>query len=273
MPNEPYIYQDRAVVFLDVLGFQEKLIRFQKEAEANKEDNNTEFFISQSVNEFIDTFKSVVGILDKNNFNYYLFSDNICITIDYSEDRNRLISILQTINDLFIGFAQKGYFLRGGLDVGKFVDEKDIAVGVPLAVAYKLEQDVAMYPRIVLSDDYKKLIDSFEESKSISEETIVKKLYLIKQHCEVSYINTFFNLINNENKIELLQLMRNSINENLQENRAKEKISIKFEWLAKEFNEFLDDYLRELMFLETDFIPTGDEIDIIKALKITVYAE
>jgi len=44
MANEQYIYQDRAVVFLDVLGFQEKLKEFQNEAIQNKEVNNTEFF-------------------------------------------------------------------------------------------------------------------------------------------------------------------------------------------------------------------------------------
>lgn len=273
MSNDQYIYQDRAVVFLDVLGFQDKLIEFQKEAEKNKEDNNTEFFISQAVNEFINTFKNVVSFLDENNFSYYLFSDNICITIDYVENQNRLIDILVTINDLFFKFAQKGYFLRGGLDVGKFVDEKDIAVGVPLAIAYKLEQDIAMYPRVVLSPNYKKMLDILEESNSISEETIAKKKYLIKQHCEVFYINTFFNLLNNENKIELLESIRQSIVNNLRANRQKEKIFIKYDWLAKEFNAFLSDYTKELMFLETDFIPSQEEIQKIESLKITEYAE
>ena len=102
MSNEQYIYQDRAVVFLDVLGFQEKLKEFQQEAFENKEINNSEYYISQAVNEFITTFKTAVGLLDETNYNYYLFSDNICITIDYFQNHNRLIDILITINDLFV---------------------------------------------------------------------------------------------------------------------------------------------------------------------------
>jgi len=268
MPSDQYIYQDRAVVFLDVLGFQEKLIEFQKEALLNKENNDAEFYISEAVNEFINTFKSVVSFLDENNFSYYLFSDNICITIDFEEDKNRLIDILTTINDLFFKFAQKGYFLRGGLDVGKFIDEKDIAVGVPLAVAVHLEKDVAVYPRIILSENYKKLLDTFEEGKLISEQSIVKKNYLIKQHCEVFYINTFFNLFNNENIIELLETLGNSISKNLIANSLKEKVAIKYEWLRNEFNFFIDQYVSELIFLESDFVPEEDEIQKIISLKI-----
>ena len=273
MPNEQYIYQDRAVVFLDVLGFQEKLKEFQAEAIQNKEVNNTEFYVSAAVDEFINTFKSVVSFLDKNDYSYYLFSDNICITVDFAENKNSLIDILITINDLFFKFAQKGYFLRGGLDVGKFVDEEDIAVGIPLANAYKIEQSVAMFPRIVLSENYKKLLDNLETDKLISDDFIIKKNFLVKQHCEVFYINTFFNLFDNENKIELLQSLRNSIELNLNSNTGSEKNTIKYEWLAREFNFFLEEYTEELRFLETIFVPSEEEVEIIKSLKFTEYAK
>ena len=273
MPNEQYIYQDRAVVFLDVLGFQEKLKEFQTEAIQNKEENNTEFYVSAAVDDFINTFKSVVNFLDENDYRYYLFSDNICITVDFAQNRNSLVDILVTINDLFFKFAQKGYFLRGGLDVGKFVDEKDIAIGIPLANAYKIEQSIAQFPRIVLSDAYKKLLDDFSEDSVFSDDTILKKNLLIKQHCEVFYINTFFNLFDNENKIELLQSIKQSIVENIARNIANERNTIKYEWLAREFNYFLEEYTEELMFLETNFVPSDEEVQIIKSLKFTEYAK
>ncbi len=273
MANEQYIYQNRAVVFLDILGFHAKLVEFQNEAIKNKEEEDSEFYISKAVNEFINTFKSVVSILDEKDFTYYLFSDNICITIDFEANRDLLIDILNTINDLFFKFAQKGYFLRGGLDVGKFIDEKEIAVGVPLACAVTLEKDVAIYPRIVLSPNYTKLLDNYAENNLISENYIIQKNYLIKQHCEVSYLNTFFYLVNNENIIELLETMHSSILQNLALNQTKEKIAIKYEWLARELNQFIDDYLNEMMFLEKDFVPDNEEIEKIKSLKITEYAE
>lgn len=273
MANEQYIYQDRVVVFLDVLGFQEKLKEFQNEAIQNKEVNNTEFYVSAAVDEFINIFKSVVNFLNENDYRYYLFSDNICITIDFSQNRNSLIDILITINDLFFKFAQKGYFLRGGLDVGKFIDEKDIAIGIPLANAYKIEQNVAMFPRIVLSDAYIKLLDNLEVNRLISDDLIIKKNFLVKQHCEVFYINTFFNLFDNENKIELLKSIRLSISLNITSNNKNEKNTIKYEWLAKEFNFFLEEYISQLMFLETNFVTSEEEVKTIKSLKFTEYAK
>lgn len=273
MANEQYIFQDRAVVFLDVLGFQEKLKEFQNEAIQNKELNNTEFYVSAAVDEFINTFKSVVNFLNENDYRYYLFSDNICITFDFSQNRNSLLDILITINDLFFKFAQKGYFLRGGLDVGKFVDEKDIAIGIPLANAYKIEQSVAMFPRIVLSEAYIKLLDNLETNRLISDDLIIIKNYLVKQHCEVFYINTFFNLFDNENKIELLKSIRQSISMNIISNNKNEKITIKYEWLAREFNFFVEEYISQLMFLEKNFLTSEEEVETIKSLKFTEYAK
>ena len=269
MATDNYIYQDRGVVFLDVLGFADKLVEFQQQAEASNSGTGVENLISEKANEFITIFKDAVGLLDNTDYRYYLFSDNICITIDYVGDHNRLIDVLITINDLFFKFAAKGYFLRGGLDVGKFVDEEDIAVGLPLAKAYKLEQEVAVFPRIVLSENYKKKLDDFEQSKSISEDSIVKKNYLVKNHCEVYYLNTFFNLLNNEDKISLLTRMKSSISDNLTSNALKERVAIKYEWLVQEFNDFIDEYVAELYQIETVYVADENEIETIKQLKFT----
>jgi hypothetical protein len=271
MEVDQYIYQDRAVVFLDVLGFQEKLKDFEKEAIQFKEENNSEYYFSQSVNDFVNTFKEAVSFLDANNYNYYLFSDNICITIDYVQNHNLLIEVFVTINELFLRFAEKGYFLRGGLDVGKFIDEKSIAVGMPLANAYKLETLVALYPRIVISNEYKKLLDAFEEDQTLSEKSITLKKYLVKSHCEVHYINTFFYLIDRDDKIEILTALRTSIINNLEASAKAERIAIKYEWLASQYNNFIDEYISTLRFIETED-PTDEEIQAIQLLKIQGYA-
>ena len=75
-------------------------------------------------------------------------------------------------------------------------------------------------------------------------------------------------MFNNENIIELLETLGNSITQNLRANSLKEKVTIKYEWLAKEFNFFIDQYINELVFLESNFIPEEDEIQKIISLKI-----
>lgn len=87
--DQQYVYRNRAVAFLDVLGFRQKLIEFEAEARDNQiiapAHNDPENvlhgkFVSKKANEFINTFKNSIGQLDKDKYKYYLFSDNICIT-------------------------------------------------------------------------------------------------------------------------------------------------------------------------------------------------
>jgi hypothetical protein len=77
--------------------------------------------------------------------------------------------------------------------------------------------------------------------------------------------------VNNESKIEMLEMIRNSIYKNIEANNKREKISIKYEWLAREFNCFLVEYLDDMMFLENENEPDADEIAKIKSLKIIEY--
>jgi hypothetical protein len=151
--------------------------------------------------------------------------------------------------------------------VGKFIDEKAIALGMPLANAYKLESLVALYPRIVISNEYKNLLDAFEDDQTFSEKSITLKKYLVKSHCEVHYINTFFYLIDREDKIEILTALKTSIINNLETSAKSERIAIKYEWLASQFNSFIDEYVANLRFLETQD-PTDEEIQTIQLLKI-----
>lgn len=271
MEQKQYIFQDRAVIFIDVLGFQEKLKEFEQEAISNVEKRGQEFYISSKVNQFVNTFKDVVSSLDRDNLRYYLFSDNICITIDYSEDKDLLITVLFKLCDLFYAFAQKGYFLRGGIDVGKFIDEELIAVGIPLANAYLIESKQAVFPRIVISQKFSDLLKNCQENGTMSPSKVIDKDYLINRSCEIEYLNVFYSVVNKDDKINYLLTFRNTILSNIASNSHKEHIFIKYQWLAKEFNTFIENYSSSLIFLDENFEPTEEEIQQIKDLKIIEY--
>lgn len=267
MPTQEYIYQDRAVVFVDVLGFQKKLYEFEQNAKARKDEEGSEFLVSEKVNEFINTFKSVISLLDERNFRYYIFSDNICITVDYVENPDLLIAVLFTVGELFYSFAQKGYFIRGGIDAGKFVDEEEIAIGVPLANAYMMENKLANYPRVLISDNYVKLINAyFQQGKFDSFEALDIK-QLIYESCELHYLNVFFNVITKEDKVQFFTDIRQRIIQNLEDNAREEKIFVKYEWLSAEYNKFLTIYTADLIYKEASE-PTPDLIEQLNNLKI-----
>src|SRR5690606_7568090 len=160
--DSSHIYSYRAVAFLDVLGFQNKLSEFEDEAiefHNNFQDDDefaSPYYYSKKADETLETFNSAISKLDTNKFSYYLFSDNICITANntYIEGESTLNEILLIISELYFEFVQKGYFLRGGIDYGLFIDQASVALGVPLATAYKMESYLAVFPRIILSDSF-----------------------------------------------------------------------------------------------------------------------
>ncbi|HEU4470310.1 MAG TPA: hypothetical protein VFR58_04440 [Flavisolibacter sp.] len=262
-----YIFQDRAVAFVDVLGFQQKLREFENDVKLKTVEEG-EYFVSEKVNEFINTVKHVTSLLDEGNFKYYLFSDNICITVDYLENPDLLISLLFAINELFYSFAQKGYFLRGGIDVGKFVDEKQIALGVPLAKAYIMESKSAVYPRILISEDLYNLIkENLSESKFVQFAGISEDR-LIHHNCEFHFLNPFYNVFTKSDKVKFFKDFREKIRQNLELNKRQEQIQIKYQWLADQYNAFLDLYANQLINAEEEIEPTRELVEELKTLKI-----
>lgn len=241
-----YIYRERAVVFVDVLGFKEKLISFQEEALFEQKKGNKPS--SKSANKFINTVKESVDLLDENFIRYYLFSDNLCITSDFESNPNILIDILFMLGDIFYRFAQSGYFLRGGIDLGWFIDEEDLAVGVPLATAYEMEIKKAIYPRILLSKSFVNKLNEFEERGLLTSSNVYSKQYLISESCEKLFLNPFFNVSKREDYHPFFRSLNSQIRKNLERNKFHEYIFMKYIWLAKEFNDFVDRFANEIIF-------------------------
>lgn len=264
MTENSYVYTHRAVAFLDVLGFKEKLKEFEQEAIENIEEKH----YSKKANDFIEAFNHAISKLDKDKFSYYLFSDNICITAKMETNTaNSYIELLMVIAELYFEFVKRGYFLRGGVDYGLFIDKASLALGVPLANAYILE-NLAIYPRIVLSNDFIKQISEYEKGEG-SEMELKINHELIKSSCEIKYLNVFYHILKLDDKESFFENYNSRISESLKLNANKENIFIKYNWLAGEFNAFLEHYISNLVYTEEDLDATEDYLKSIKLLKIS----
>lgn len=283
--EQQYRYSYRAVAFLDVLGFQSKLKEFEDEAieyrnnftnDGNLEDseeedvNNSSLFFSQKASDFIRTFNSAISKLDQDKFSYYLFSDNICITAKNLNTNNEksLIELLLVISELYFEFVQRGYFLRGGIDYGLFIDKSSIALGVPLATAYKMETTQAVFPRIVLSKNFIKQFEVYP-SEGVQEFTSMFTSSLIKSSCEILYLNVFNHIFKVEDKERFFERYNQNITENLTNSQFSENIFLKYRWLADEFNSFIETYTTSLAFFDENFEATDEFIETIKQLKVS----
>src|SRR5579859_3901531 len=142
------------VAFIDILGFSNMLPVFEQEALENDVIGEDGFHESETLNKLVDIFKSAVKLVKNANCKSYQFSDNLCITINFindgTENPELFVEMLRLISMLMYEFVKEGYFLRGGVDAGWFLDADDIAVGMPLLTAYQLESKKAIYPRVLL---------------------------------------------------------------------------------------------------------------------------
>lgn len=282
MQQKKYIYSERAVAFLDVLGFQNKLTEFENEALEYKnsyipaiedeitEDINGAILYSQKASDFIDTFNTAISKLDSDKFRYYLFSDNICITAkNINTDGERtLIELLLVISELYFEFVQKGYFLRGGIDYGLFIDQASIALGVPLANSYKMESSQAITPRILLSKNFIKQFEVYSNENETEYSSLLASS-LIKESCEMNYLNVFNHIFKVEDKEGFFEKYNQNITANLTLNTSCEAVFNKFKWLAIEFNSFIETYTDSLAYFDENFEPTEEYILAIKQLKIS----
>ncbi len=248
--SDDYVYGYRAVAFLDVLGFSSVLDDFESEAIQNEVSK----YVSKRACEFINIFKSGISLLDSNKYNCYLFSDNICITASCDNDVD-LRDMLYVINSLYYHFAKNGYFLRGGIDYGLFIDEKSIAIGVPLREAYKLECAVAVYPRIILSNSFVDQFKSYGESGEVQFLHYIDK-YIMLNSCEIYYLNIFIYVLQSDNrefKEDFFRVYNNAIIKGLEQNRTREAVYLKYKWIADQFNDFIDSFTQEIAFNDPDF--------------------
>lgn len=276
---QEYLYRNRAVAFLDVLGFKQKLNEFELEAKSNHIPENDDAvnangkYISQKANDFINTFKLAISQLDEKKYRYYLFSDNICITSIEDTSASDLQDLLLVIAKLYFEFAKRGYFLRGGIDYGLFIDEETLALGNPLANAYELETKKAVYPRIVLSQN---LVDEFQGYDPQGEKQF-DYFYsdaLIKDSCEIKFLNVFLQVFQSdyrEDREAFFARFKTVILENLHANKSNETVFVKYKWLADQFNEFIDLFTEKLAYMDSDFDPEQEIgfLDFVKQQKIS----
>ncbi len=267
-------YQQRIVAFLDVLGFENRLCGFEKEVLGNRDEGKSnEGIVSKGANEFVAVFKNVTGLIDQWDCRYYLFSDNICITVDPYHNKQLAIDLFFIISDLFKKFSEMGYFLRGGIDYGWMLDENDIVLGIPLVNAYQIENSVANYPRIVLSCSYKEFLDALCESNEVPDNYIFNKENFLNRSCEITYLNTFYNVIRNDDKITFFSTYKSAIENQMIKTKQNEKYFLKYEWLASEYNKFLKYYIQNCNYIDQERQLDDDEIKKLISLKIENHAE
>lgn len=99
------------------------------------------------------------------------FSDSILIFVPLSDESENIwvdgvFATLFSLPGAFLAMASKGVFFRGGLEIGlaSNIGSRDI-YGPVLMDAYKLESDVARYPRVVVGKELVQFLNTMIQFK------------------------------------------------------------------------------------------------------------
>ena len=99
-----------------------------------------------------------------NDFQFSFVSDSIIISAP-SENDNCLYFAFVMAEYMIIELSYYGLMVRGGISVGDMIHEDDIAFGPALNDAVNLEQNIAIYPRVIFSDETFNKIDNMLKDK------------------------------------------------------------------------------------------------------------
>lgn len=148
-------YQEKILVFFDVLGFKDLILnKYKNEPEKIEDILSTMHLLSDSSypSELFIFSDSVINILEaKPHFEKYeqTFSDYLDVIF------GNIATIQMSMVSLY------GVLIRGSIVIGniKYSNEKNILFGPALINAYDLESKYSVYPRFILDKSIVELIE------------------------------------------------------------------------------------------------------------------
>ena len=138
-------YSERYVAFVDILGFSEIV----RQSDSDKTPKRYDALV-KTLSE-IGTRESSADEIIGVDFQFQSFSDSIVLST--TANPTGLIYLLSTIIELSIRLLRNGLLLRGGMAKGKLHHNGGVMFGPAFLEAYRIENMIAKYPRIILSKE------------------------------------------------------------------------------------------------------------------------
>lgn len=237
-----YDYEKRIVAFVDILGFQSMV-------DTSVVDHYTFLKIRDALERFRELKREKEDDLYDKDIKVTTFSDSLVISYP-ANYVGGLFHILLDLTILQFDLLQNGVFVRGGIALGDLRHIQKEIFGPAMNAAYHLENEKAIYPRIIIEEStlntgidstYDKqndepLIDQNNhdvETKEVTE--LLKKDpdgyysldYLRIAAGELDTIDEYYLALNRA---------RNYIQTALSINHDNDTVRQKYEWLANYYN-------------------------------------
>lgn len=155
-------YEERIVAFIDILGFSDLVAH-------SSGDIHSLCRLTSALDEFYNLLWEYEADGMKSSFAFTQFSDSIVVSA-LADSSDSFAMIQQLLCGIMTLAFDYGIFVRGGIAKGQLLHDETMLVGPAMVEAHRLESKVAIYPRVILSEELK--ID-FDEgvAKYIEEHT------------------------------------------------------------------------------------------------------
>lgn len=254
---------DSVIVFFRVLGFSNLVLKDYKKAAIVSDALSK---ISEQFNSTnkVYTSKSIDGC-DKSPIQMYstIFSNIIILSCPVVE-KNRLFIIKEVIRmvcDVQFHMFQEGILIRGGITIGDICHNEKYVFGKGVMEVMALESKVAMYPRIIFSDQLlniiatelnKSILLNTDNFKYISENECFFEQYIQEDDDLVMYIDyigvgllTFLDIMGRDYISDFQIDFLDKINQYIEIGKENKALAIKkkYFWIEEKFSNKLN-YLK-----------------------------
>ncbi|OAQ19970.1 hypothetical protein [Thermosulfurimonas dismutans] len=226
------MYEDCFLAYLDILGFKDKI----KETEINLKELKTLIEALKINTKFTQSGGKKTTASGTLEIRSFFFSDSFLFMMKANkENLPHLFLIIRYLQDRLWEYK---LCLRGAMVKGKMYwpnIRENIILGPAMIKAYKLESEVAIYPRIIVSEDlYRYIKDKKISAYPVSEEGELKEF--IKKDKDGVY---FFDILNpNILRKKGEKIITINERENMIDNDTKYGKSFSITWNSSEVSNY-----------------------------------
>lgn len=149
-PRTNYKTSRHCIAYLDILGGKNIICNDDKNEHLNK--------INMIFEDALDESK-----IFANDIFVKIFSDNILLALPTDNEcrEQNITSIIGLVNNIIQEVADYGYLIRGAITEGDFFHNDIIVYGKALVEAVKMEEEYAIYPRIIVQREIVELLSQY----------------------------------------------------------------------------------------------------------------
>jgi hypothetical protein len=216
------VYENRIVAILDILGITQKINKSVDDLEKQSE-------LFRLFRQRIVKIKKIIGLaFQQYDFKISTFADSIVISAKLDSESQR--QFMRAIYLIQIALLRQGEFVRGGIAVGGMHHFEDVYFGKAYLDAHILECENAIYPRVIIDDNF---INQLLSTESDIMRYLLDIDKLFKKDIDGFYYVDYIRAIEQDEIGSVKQIVQNNISLNKNNRKIKQKMN----WVLTKISE------------------------------------